>query len=151
MFPSNNNIINVENSVENSVESNEIVFTENSFKDTDTDTDTDTDSISDNIPIILSMSCDIFWKYEFTILVDRTQFSRKYTNLSEDIAFKLLSQFLCFHMKKYIHDCLILEGRPYMLSILHDVFTRSHIHGHTSYHILYPNDTHTKIFICTHS
>jgi hypothetical protein len=142
MFPSNNNIINVETSVE----SNEIVFTENIFKDKDKD------SISDNIPIILSMSCDIFWKYEFTILVDRTQFSSQYTHLNEDIAFKLLSQFLCSRMKKYIHDCLILERRRYMLSILHDVFTRSHIHGLTSSQILYPINTQQHIiFICTHS
>ena len=108
--------------------------------------------------ITLSMSCDTFWKYEIRIMVDRSQFSRKYTNRTEEEAFQNLSQFLCLRMKQHIEDDLINGGKREMLTKLEEIFPKFHIHGQTSHEILYPNDptnsTHCrgdgKIFICTH-
>jgi len=112
----------------------------------------------DIVCLTLSMSCDTFWDYETELHVDRTQYSRKYTNRPEEEAFQTLSQFLCLHMKKHIEDELINEGKRDMLSKLEEVFPKFHIHGQTSHEILYPNDPTNsdhcrgdgKIFICTH-
>lgn len=113
---------------------------------------------SDKVALMLSMSCETFWKYEITINVDRRQFSKRYINCSEEEALQRLSQFLCLQMKKHIEDQLINEGRREMLSKLEQVFPKFHIHGQTSHEILYPNDPSNsahcrgdgKIFICTH-
>jgi hypothetical protein len=110
------------------------------------------------VSLTLSMSCDIFWKYEVTLYVDRRQFSRKYTNRTEEEALQTLSQFLCLRMKQHIEDDLIISGKRDMLSKLEEVFPKFHIHGQTSHEILYPNDPSNsahcrgdgKIFICTH-
>jgi hypothetical protein len=110
------------------------------------------------VSLTISMSCDTFWKYEFTLYVDRRQFSRKYTNRTEEEAFQTLSQFLCLRMKQHIEDDLIISGKRDMLSKLEEVFPKFHIHGQTSHEILYPNDPSNsahcrgdgKIFICTH-
>ena len=112
----------------------------------------------DIVCLILSMSCDIFWDYEMPIKIDRRQFSRKYTNRTEEESFKTLSEFLCNQMKMHIQDCLIDEGKRENLQILEKVFPKFHIHGLTSHEILYPNDPSnsihcrgdSKIFICTH-
>jgi hypothetical protein len=113
---------------------------------------------NDFVHLTLSMSCDIFWRNEFTLPVDRRQFSRKYTNQTEEEAFQVLSQFLCLQMKKNIEDNLISAGDRGMLAKLEEVFPKFHIHGQTSHEILYPNDPSNsdhcrgdgKIFICTH-
>jgi hypothetical protein len=112
----------------------------------------------DTVNLILSMSCDVFWKYEFPVTIDRRQFSRKYTNRTEEEAFRSLSQFLCNHMKMHIQDCLINDGNRDQLPILEKVFPKFHIHSLTSHEILYPKDPSnsdhcrgdSKIFICTH-
>ena len=111
-----------------------------------------------SVTLRLVMSCDIFWKYEVTLYVDRRQFSSKYTNRTEEEAFQTLSQFLCLRMKQHIEDDLIINGKREMLSKLEEVFPKFHIHGQTSHEILYPNDPSNsahcrgdgKIFICTH-
>jgi hypothetical protein len=90
--------------------------------------------------------------------IDRTKFSRKYTNKTEEEAFWELSQFLCNSMKKHIEECLIQEGNREMLSVLEKIFPKFHIHSLTSHEILYPTDPSNsdhcrgdgKIFICTH-
>ena len=115
-------------------------------------------NLNDRAYLTLSMSCDTFWKYEIRVMVDRTQFSRKYTNRTEEEAFQNLSQFLCLRMKQHIEDDLINGGKREMLSKLEELFTKFHIHGQTSHEILYPNDPTNsahcrgdgKIFICTH-
>ena len=112
----------------------------------------------DPVYLVLSMSCTIFWNYELPITVDRTQFSRKYTNRTEEEAFETLSDFLCLQMKRHIEDDLINTGKRDMLPKLEEVYTKFHIHGQTTHEILYPNDTSNsghcrsdgKIFICTH-
>lgn len=112
----------------------------------------------DIVSLILSMSCDVFWKYEMPIKIDRREFSRKYTNRTEWEAFQTLSEFLCNQMKMHIENCLIEEGNQEKLPILEKVFPKFHIHGLTSHEILYPNDPSnsdhcrgdSKIFICTH-
>jgi hypothetical protein len=112
----------------------------------------------DPVSLVLSMSCTIFWNYELPITVDRTQFSRKYTNRTEEEAFETLSEFLCLQMKRHIEDDLISTGKREMLPKLEEVYTKFHIHGQTTHEILYPNDTSNsahcrgdgKIFICTH-
>jgi hypothetical protein len=112
----------------------------------------------DIVGLILSMSCDVFWKYEMPIKIDRREFSRKYTNQTEEEAFQTLSEFLCNQMKMHIEDCLIEEGNQEKLPILEKVFPKFHIHGLTSHEILYPTDPSnsdhcrgdSKIFICTH-
>lgn len=112
----------------------------------------------DVVGLILSMSCDVFWKYEMPIKIDRRQFSKKYTNRTEREAFQTLSEFLCNQMKMHIEDCLINEGNRDQLPILEKVFPKFHIHSLTSHEILYPNDPSnsdhcrgdSKIFICTH-
>jgi hypothetical protein len=113
---------------------------------------------SDTVNLILSMSCDVFWKYEFPVTIDRRQFSRKYTNRTEEEAFRSLSEFLCNHMKMHIQVCLINDGNRDQLPILEKVFPKFHIHSLTSNEILYPKDPSnsdhcrgdSKIFICTH-
>jgi hypothetical protein len=115
-------------------------------------------SNNDFVSLTLSMSCDTFWKYELPINVDRTQFSKRYINRSEEEAFQRLSEFLCLQMKKHIEDQLINEGNREMLAKLEEVFPKFHIHGQTSHEILYPNDASNsahcrgdgKIFVCTH-
>lgn len=112
----------------------------------------------DEVYLKLSMSCETFWEYEVELPVDRKQFSRKYTNRTEEEAFQTLSQFLCLQMKKYIEDELINDGDRGMLAKLEEVFPKFHIHGQSSHEILYPNDPSNsdhcrgdgKIFICTH-
>ena len=86
----------------------------------------------DLVYIKLSMSCDILYKYELIIPVNRIEYSRKYTNLSENETFKNISEFLCNRMKKYIEDSLINEGKRYMLPELEKIFPKFHIHGLTS-------------------
>jgi hypothetical protein len=112
----------------------------------------------DLVYIKLSMSCDIFYKYELTIPINRIQYSRKYTNKTEKDTLQNISQFLCKRMKKYIEDSLINEGKIYMLPKLEKIFPKFHIHGLTSHEILYPydqsNSSHCrgdgKVFICSH-
>ena len=112
----------------------------------------------DPVSLVLSMSCAVFWNYELPITVDRTQYSRKYTNRTEEEAFETLSEFLCRQMKRHIEDDLINTGKRDMLPKLEEVYTKFHIHGQTTHEILYPNDTSNsahcrgdgKIFICTH-
>ena len=112
----------------------------------------------DTVVLTLSMSCEIFWNYETELHVDRKQFSRKYTNRTEEEAFQTLSQFMCLHMKKHIEDELINDGKRNMIAKLEEVFPKFHIHGQSSHEILYPNDPSNsdhcrgdgKIFICTH-
>lgn len=112
----------------------------------------------DLVYINLSMSCDIFYKYELTIPINRIEYSRKYTNRSEKETFKNISDFLCNCMKKYIEDSLISEGQRDMLPKLEKIFPKFHIHGLTSHEILYPfdpsNSSHcrgdSKVFICSH-
>ncbi len=121
-------------------------------------TNNNNNSRSDFVYLKLSMSCDTFWNYELLLPVDRTQFSQKYTNRTEEEAFRNLSQFLCLRMKQHIEDDLINNGNREILSKLEEVFPKFHIHGQTSHEILYPTDPSNsehcrgdgKIFICTH-
>jgi hypothetical protein len=113
---------------------------------------------NDHISLTLSMSCEVFWDYELPVKIDRRQFSRKYTNRTEEEALQSLSEFMCNQMKMHIEDCLINEGRRDKLSTLEQIFPKFHIHSLTSHEILYPNDPSNsdhcrgdgKIFICTH-
>ena len=106
----------------------------------------------DEVFLKLVMSCETFWKYELDLFVDRKQFSRKYTNRTEEEAFRTLSLFLCLQMKKHIEDQLINDGHRGILAKLEEVFPKFHIHGLSSHEILYHNHSdHSKIFICTHS
>lgn len=115
-------------------------------------------TIKNTVMLRLVMSCDTFWKYETDVLVHRNLFHPKITNRSEEVAFRLLSQYLCSTMKQHIQDELISEGRRDLLSKLEEVFPKFHIHGQTVHEILYPNDPTNsdhcrgdgKIFICTH-
>ena len=109
----------------------------------------DDDAGDDTVVLHLSMSCEIFWKYECWVTIDRREFFPKYTNATEDQLLKKLSQFLCLQIKLYIHDDLILTGRTLLLFTLDSLFTHAHIHGLSSQQILYTLPIHT-IFICTH-
>ena len=118
---------------------------------------------NNNIPSVtlhLVMSCDIFWKYEMDIVVDRQQFDPKFTNRDQDEseAFDILSRHLCAEMKKYIHADLTQNAEHGLIRKLEEVYPKFHIHGLTTHEILYPFDPHNsahsrgdgKIFICTH-
>ncbi len=107
------------------------------------------DEGGDNLVVHLSMSCDIFWKYDCSVTIDRRKFLPKYTNTTDDALLKILSDFLCLQMKLYIHDDLIHTGRLELLITLHHLFTHAHIHGLSSHQIIYTLPIHT-IFICTH-
>ena len=118
---------------------------------------------NNNIPIVtlrLVMSCDVFWKYEMDIVVDRQQFDPKLTNRNqeESEAFDILSRHLCAEMKKHIHADLTQNAEHGLIRKLEEVFPKFHIHGLNTHEILYPFDPHNsahsrgdgKIFICTH-
>ena len=111
-----------------------------------------------NVKLRLVMSCEVFWDYETDVLINRALFHPKFTNRSEEEAFRTLSNVLCSQMKRHIEDALISQGRRDLLSKLEEVFPKFHIHGQTVHEILYPNDPTNsdhcrgdgKIFICTH-
>ena len=113
-----------------------------------------------SVTLHLVMSCDIFWKYEMDIVVDRQQFDPKFTNRNQDEseAFDILSRHLCAEMKKHIHADLTQNAEHGLIRKLEEVFPKFHIHGLTTHEILYPfdprNSAHSrgdgKIFICTH-
>ena len=113
-----------------------------------------------NVTLRLVMSCDIFWKYEMDIVVDRRVFDPKLTNRDqeESEAFDNLSRHLCAEMKKHIHADLTQNAQYGLVRKLEEVFPKFHIHGLTTHEILYPFDPHNsahsrgdgKIFICTH-
>lgn len=111
-----------------------------------------------NIKLRLVMSCEVFWDYETDVLINRALFHPKFTNRSEEEAFRTLSNVLCSQMKRHIEDALISEGRREMLPELEHIYPKFHIHGQTVHEILYPNDPTNsdhcrgdgKIFICTH-
>ena len=113
-----------------------------------------------SVTLHLVMSCDIFWKYEMDIVVDRQQFDPKFTNRNqeESEAFDILSRHLCAEMKKHIHADLTQNAEHGLIRKLEEIYPKFHIHGLTTHEILYPFDTRNsahsrgdgKIFICTH-
>jgi hypothetical protein len=113
-----------------------------------------------NVTLHLVMSCDVFWKYEMDIVIDRRVFDPKFTNRDqeESEAFDNLSRHLCTEMKKHIHADLTQNAEHGLIRKLEEVFPKFHIHGLTTHEILYPFDPHNsahsrgdgKIFICTH-
>ena len=124
---------------------------------------TNTPPNNNNIPSVtlrLVMSCDVFWKYEMDIVVDRQQFDPKLINRNqeESEAFDILSRHLCAEMKKHIHADLTQNADHGLIRKLEEVFPKFHIHGLNTHEILYPfdvrNSAHSrgdgKIFICTH-
>jgi hypothetical protein len=121
--------------------------------------DNDDNNIS-NVKLRLVMSCDVFWKYEMDIVIDRRIFDPKFTNRDqeESEAFDILSRHLCAEMKKYIHADLTQNAEYGLIRKLEEVFPKFHIHGLTTHEILYPFDPHNsahsrgdgKVFICTH-
>jgi len=119
-----------------------------------------TNNIPSSVTLRLVMSCDIFWKYEMDIVVDRCAFDPKFTNRDQDEseAFDILSRHLCAEMKKHIHADLTQNAEHGLIRKLEEVFPKFHIHGLNTHEILYPfdarNSEHSrgdgKIFICTH-
>jgi len=117
-------------------------------------------NISSSVTLRLVMSCDIFWKYEMDIAIDRRVFDPKFTNRDQDEseAFDILSRHLCSEMKKHIHADLTQNAEHGLIRKLEEVYPKFHIHGLTAHEILYPldprNSAHSrgdgKIFICTH-
>ena len=117
-------------------------------------------NIPSSVTLRLVMSCDIFWKYEMDIAVDRRVFDPKFTNRDQDEseAFDILSRHLCAEMKKHIHADLTQNAQYGLIRKLEEIFPKFHIHGLTAHEILYPFDPHNsahsrgdgKIFICTH-
>jgi hypothetical protein len=118
---------------------------------------------NNNIPSVtlhLVMSCDVFWKYEMDIVIDRRVFDPKFTNRNqeESEAFDNLSRHLCTEMKKHIYTDLTQNAEHGLIRKLEEIFPKFHIHGLTTHEILYPFDPHNsahsrgdgKIFICTH-
>ena len=113
-----------------------------------------------SVTLRLVMSCDVFWKYEMDIVVDRQLFDPKLTNRNqeESEAFEILSHHLCAEMKKHIHADLTQNAQYGLIRKLEEIFPKFHIHGLTAHEILYPFDPHNsahsrsdgKIFICTH-
>ena len=113
-----------------------------------------------SITLRLVMSCDVFWKYEMDIVVDRQQFDPKLTNRNqeESEAFDILSRHLCAEMNKHIHADLTQNAEHGLIRKLEEIYPKFHIHGLNTHEILYPFDPHNsahsrgdgKIFICTH-
>ena len=113
-----------------------------------------------SITLRLVMSCDVFWKYEMDIVVDRQQFDPKLINRNqeESEAFDILSRHLCAEMKKHIHADLTQNAEHGLIRKLEEIYPKFHIHGLNTHEILYPfdvrNSAHSrgdgKIFICTH-
>ena len=98
-----------------------------------TQTTTGNATNNNNIPSVtlrLVMSCDIFWKYEMDIVVDRQRFDPKFTNRDQDEteAFDTLSRHLCYEMKKYIHGDLTRNAEHGLIRKLEEVFRASSTH-----------------------
>jgi hypothetical protein len=134
-----------------------------SNRNANTNANTNDNTNNNNIPsgtLRLVMSCDVFWKYEMDIVVDRQQFDPKLTNRNqeESEAFDILSRHLCAEMKKHIHTDLTLNAAHGLIRKLEEIYPKFHIHGLNTHEILYPfdpcNSAHSrgdgKVFICTH-
>jgi hypothetical protein len=128
---------------------------------TNTNTNNNNNNIPSSVTLRLVMSCDVFWKYEMDIVVDRRQFDPKFTNRDQDEseAFDILSRHLCAEMKKHIHADLTQNAEHGLIRKLEEIYPKFHIHGLNTREILYPFDTQHnsahcrgdgKIFICTH-
>jgi len=95
------------------------------------------DDGGDNVVVHLSMSCDIFWKYECWVTIDRREFLPKYTNTTEDQLLKKLYDFLCLQIKLYIHDDLIHTRTPHAHPLQFTYTHYFHLHSFILFSLLH--------------
>lgn len=128
------------------------------------------------ITLDLRVSCNIFWKYEMKLAVNRDDFVEQNDNdivnsggggadaggscfnsdNKKTRTFSRLERFLCDSMIAHIHEDLALNGQEELIEKLFDISSKFHVHGHTTRSLLYhqsnaPHADHGGcIYICTH-
>jgi len=119
---------------------------------------------ANTVTLDLRVSCNIFWKYEMKLTVDRDEYIDPDNNLningccheSKTATFSRLERHLCDEMIAHIHEDLLLGGDEDKVQKLCEVSSKFHIHGHTTHSLLYrqsnaPHADHGGcIYICTH-
>jgi len=111
-----------------------------------------------NIELDLRVSCDIFWKYEMKVIINKNDYIE--TNYIVDEInnsccdhckspiFSRLERYLCDTMIAYIHEDLAITGDDKKILQLCERSGKFHIHGHTTNTIL--NNQNSLIYICSH-
>jgi hypothetical protein len=124
---------------------------------------------ANTVALDFRVSCDTFWKYEMKLTVDRNEFvepgdesnnniNQQHWGCSEKktATFSRLERHICDAMIAHIHEDLLLGGDENMVQKLCEVSSKFHIHGHTTYSLLYhqsnaPHADHGGwIYICSH-
>ncbi len=118
------------------------------------------------VTLDLRVSCNIFWKYEMKLTVDRDEYYDPDTDNNMNIngccnekktaTFSRLERDLCDAMIAHIHEDLLINGQEEQIKVLCEVSNKFHIHGHTTRSLLYhqsnaPHADHGGlIYICSH-
>lgn len=120
------------------------------------------------VTLDLRVSCNIFWKYEMKLTVNRDEYVDHDNNNDNNIningccnekktaVFSRLERELCDAMIAHIHEDLLRNGQEELIKKLCEVSSKFHIHGHTTRSLLYhqsnaPHADHGGIiYICSH-
>lgn len=120
------------------------------------------------VTLDLRVSCNIFWKYEMKLTVNRDEYIDHDNNNDNNIningcchekktaVFSRLERELCDAMIAHIHEDLLRNGQEELIQKLCEVSSKFHIHGHTTRSLLYhqsnaPHADHGGIiYICSH-
>lgn len=120
------------------------------------------------VTLDLRVSCNIFWKYEMKLTVNRDEYVDHDNNNDNNIningcchekktaVFSRLERELCDAMIAHIHEDLLRNGQEELIQKLCEVSSKFHIHGHTTRSLLYhqsnaPHADHGGIiYICSH-
>ena len=112
--------------------------------------------IENNVELELRVSCEIFWKYEMKLIINKNDYIE--SNISNEInngccdhsksrTFSRLERYLCDSMISYIHEDLAINGDDVKILQLCERSGKFHIHGQTTNSLL---NNHNSIFICSH-
>jgi hypothetical protein len=120
------------------------------------------------VTLDLRVSCNIFWKYEMKLTVNRDEYVDHDNNNDNNIningccnekktaIFSRLERELCDAMIAHIHEDLLRNRQEELIQKLCEVSSKFHIHGHTTRSLLYhqsnaPHADHGGIiYICSH-
>jgi hypothetical protein len=109
------------------------------------------------VELDLRVSCEIFWKYEMKLCVNRDEFieSGDMNEINNGCCdhckspiFSRLERFLCDSMISYIHEDLAINGNDEKILKLCEISSKFHIHGQTTHSLL--NNNNNLIYICSH-
>lgn len=122
-------------------------------------------NIENNVELDLRVSCDIFWKYEMKVKIDKNDYiesdNRDEINNGccdhcKSPTFSRLERYLCDTMIAYIHEDLAMNGHDEKIAHLCEKSGKFHIHGHTTHSLLQLQSNRSNpeervyIYICTH-